>query len=47
MPARSKRIWLGATASAGVSLSVGIRVFDQRTRSFLPGNRGKYVLALD
>src|SRR5271157_1208640 len=44
MPARSKRIWLGATASAGVSLSVGIRAFVQRTRSILLGNRGKPFL---
>ncbi len=44
MPARSKRIWLGATASAGVSLSVGIRAFDQRTGSILLGNRGKPFL---
>ena len=31
MPARSSKTWLGATASAGVSFSVGIRAFDQRT----------------
>src|SRR3954451_3598366 len=31
MPARSRRMWLGATASAGDSFSVGISAFDQRT----------------
>jgi len=41
IPARIKSTWLGATASAGVSLSVGIRAFDHRTGPILLDNRNR------